>query len=306
MEAAKSLKVWYWFPIVIEVIFSDNMADRGQEVKTRDFARVQTGPPASVNPGTGIEVDPSAPQASSSSSPTAPVQGSPSSMPISINTNLNSNLDPALITVSNSTRPPTDSSQSTSTSNKPSDQPITVSDKISTTTPGEQAKPPSSPNPPSSSPASNPYAGLSTALLKGTAGPGYNPYSLYYGPGTPITPHTPTYPYPYFYHLHSPVSAQGMYPSTPTFASSPTTQKSPSAPSPNSAEPQRQKPKRLKAHTVTSGNHNIPIVPRDKKGKPMLPLNVGIMTVIALGEVCTREHFHTERYIFPVGYEVTR
>lgn len=38
----------------------------------------------------------------------------------------------------------------------------------------------------------------------------------------------------------------------------------------------------------------------------MLPLTVGIMTVNQLGEVCMREHFHTERYIFPVGYEVTR
>jgi F/Y-rich N-terminus len=70
---------------------------------------------------------------------------------------------------------------------------------------------------------------------------------------------------------------------------------------------QRQaKPKRLKAHTVTSKSFSIPMVPRDKKGRPMLPLNVGIMTVISLGEVCMREHFHTERYIFPVGYEVTR
>lgn len=66
------------------------------------------------------------------------------------------------------------------------------------------------------------------------------------------------------------------------------------------------KPKRLKAHTVTSKSFSIPMVPRDKKGRPMLPLNVGIMTVISLGEVCMREHFHTERYIFPVGYEVTR
>ncbi|KAF8812915.1 hypothetical protein BYT27DRAFT_7220736 [Phlegmacium glaucopus] len=73
------------------------------------------------------------------------------------------------------------------------------------------------------------------------------------------------------------------------------------------AEPPRTvKPKRLKAHTVTTRSFNIPMVPRDKKGKPMLPLNVGIMTVINLGEVCMREHFHTERYIFPVGYEVTR
>lgn len=66
------------------------------------------------------------------------------------------------------------------------------------------------------------------------------------------------------------------------------------------------KPKRLKAHTVTSRSFSIPMVPRDKEGRPMLPLNVGIMTVHSLGEVCMREHFHTERYIFPVGYEVTR
>ncbi|KAH9889789.1 hypothetical protein C8Q73DRAFT_747570 [Cubamyces lactineus] len=66
------------------------------------------------------------------------------------------------------------------------------------------------------------------------------------------------------------------------------------------------KPKRLKAHTVTTRSYSIPTVPRDKHGKPILPLNVGIMTVHNLGEVCMREHFHTERYIFPVGYEVTR
>ncbi|ETW81887.1 hypothetical protein HETIRDRAFT_246221, partial [Heterobasidion irregulare TC 32-1] len=66
------------------------------------------------------------------------------------------------------------------------------------------------------------------------------------------------------------------------------------------------KPKRLKAHTVMTKSHTIPTVPRDNKGGPILPLNVGIMTVISLGEVCMREHFHTERYIFPVGYEVTR
>ncbi|CDO71663.1 hypothetical protein BN946_scf184915.g7 [Trametes cinnabarina] len=66
------------------------------------------------------------------------------------------------------------------------------------------------------------------------------------------------------------------------------------------------KPKRIKAHTVTTRSYSIPTVPRDKRGRPILPLNVGIMTVHNLGEVCMREHFHTERYIFPVGYEVTR
>jgi hypothetical protein len=83
----------------------------------------------------------------------------------------------------------------------------------------------------------------------------------------------------------------------------------PSAPSPSSraTEVQRHaKPKRLKAHTVTTKSYSIPTVPRDKQGRPLLPLTVGIMTVNKLGDVCMREHFHTERYIFPVGYEVTR
>ncbi|KAJ7737584.1 hypothetical protein B0H14DRAFT_3168311 [Mycena olivaceomarginata] len=55
--------------------------------------------------------------------------------------------------------------------------------------------------------------------------------------------------------------------------------------------PRAAKPKRLKAHTVTSKSYSIPMVPRDKKGGPMLPLNVGIMTVISLGDVCMRSIF---------------
>lgn len=92
---------------------------------------------------------------------------------------------------------------------------------------------------------------------------------------------------------YPPPLAQDQHPGTPS--------------APPGADFQRHaKPKRLKAHTVTSKSFNIPTVPRDKKGRPMLPLNVGIMTVVNLGDVCPREHFHTERYIFPVGYEVTR
>ncbi len=75
---------------------------------------------------------------------------------------------------------------------------------------------------------------------------------------------------------------------------------------PSTTVQRHTKPKRLKAHTVTSKSYSIPMVPRDKNGKPILPLNVGIMTVNCLGEVCMREHFHTERYIFPVGYSVNR
>jgi len=67
------------------------------------------------------------------------------------------------------------------------------------------------------------------------------------------------------------------------------------------------KPKRLKAHTVTTKNHTISKIPRDNNGKPKLPFTLGgNITVISLGEVCLREHFHTERYIFPVGYEISK
>lgn len=166
----------------------------------------------------------------------------------------------------------------------------------------------------------NPYMmatgiGIATAVKPTitTMGPGMptmiahplamNPYAMYYPPGTPVTPNTPTYtPYanPYYYLAAAPMaSPSGIYPTSPTFIP-------PSAQRPPSEVQRHAKPKRLKAHTVTSRNFSIPMVPRDKRGKPMLPLNVGIMTVINLGDVCMREHFHTERYIFPVGYEVTR
>lgn len=131
-----------------------------------------------------------------------------------------------------------------------------------------------------------------------------NPYSQYYPIGaSPTTPTYPHYPHPYYpYHPLGTGPIPGpsaMYAPITGFVP-PSTQRPPS-------EIQRHaKPKRLKAHTVTTKSFSIPMVPRDKKGKPMLPLNVGIMTVISLGDVCMREHFHTERYIFPVGYEVTR
>ncbi|KAG6816817.1 hypothetical protein H0H87_002660 [Tephrocybe sp. NHM501043] len=156
----------------------------------------------------------------------------------------------------------------------------------------------------SSSKPYNPY--MITTQMKldtGAMSPlSMNPYAMYYGPGTPITPGASPYsPYPNpYYYLTSPMAGpSGMYPLNANFPQ-PNTQQSPPKNQPQT------KPKRLKAHTVTTKSFSIPVVPRDKQGQPMLPLNVGIMTVISLGEVCMREHFHTERYIFPVGYEVTR
>ena len=165
-----------------------------------------------------------------------------------------------------------------------------------------------SPSTPSSL-AGNPYASL---LPKANAGvplqPLMMPYPMFYPPptsnhpNTPVTPNAPPYPMPFnpYYYLATPL-IPGMYPSPPPgFMPIPT-------PRPGAQDAAaKAKSKRLKAHAITTKSINIPVVPRDKKGHPMLPLNVGIMTVIKLGDVCLREHFHTERYIFPVGYEVTR
>ena len=162
---------------------------------------------------------------------------------------------------------------------------------------------------PTSSLSNNPYLSLSM-LAKPSPGSsipsGHPMMAMYYPPNTPITPNTPTYPIygnPYYYLAGSMAPGpNGMFlplPPGATFPPSPAQQ-------PPAEPPRTVKSKRLKAHTVTTKSFSIPMVPRDKGGKPMLPLNVGIMTVINLGEVCMREHFHTERYIFPVGYEVTR
>ena len=161
---------------------------------------------------------------------------------------------------------------------------------------------------PTSSLSSNPYLGLSM-LGKQSSTPTMpmHPHPMYYPQNTPVTLNTPTYPIygnPYYYLGSSMATGpNGMLLPVPPGATFP-----PSPAQQPSAEPPRtlKSSKRLKTHSVTTKNFNIPVVPRDKGGKPMLPLNVGIMTVINLGEVCTREQFHTERYIFPVGYEVTR
>ncbi|KAJ8691636.1 hypothetical protein PTI98_011188 [Pleurotus ostreatus] len=141
-----------------------------------------------------------------------------------------------------------------------------------------------------------------------------NPYAFLYGTMSPLsavpttpssaTPLTPSFPYPNLYYPYPIAMPPGMFVPPPGFVPPAPPQEPQQRPPPD--PPRATKPKRLKAHTVTTKSFSIPTVPRDKSGKPMLPLNVGIMTVISLGEVCMREHFHTERYIFPVGYEVTR
>jgi len=165
---------------------------------------------------------------------------------------------------------------------------------------------PSSESTGSNKSSANHYLPMSQPMTSGAPGApsvpmtlAMNPYAMYYtgGANAPAYPHA--YGNPYYYLAGPMPGGSGMYPSGSNIA--PLNVQRPSQ------EATRQpKQKRLKAHTVTSKSFSIPMVPRDKRGQPMLPLNVGIMTVINLGTVCMREHFHTERYIFPVGYEVSR
>ncbi|KAJ3992772.1 F/Y rich C-terminus-domain-containing protein [Lentinula boryana] len=145
-------------------------------------------------------------------------------------------------------------------------------------------------------------------------------YSPHLHPGIPFMP--PIYPYPSpvtipVPRLQAAVSSASVAKTRHEFTQSPAQSTSGSPASANSGADQNatslqhsissfSKPRRLKSHAVVSKNHSIPTIPRDKYGQPMLPLNVGIMTVVRLGNVCFRDHFHSERYIFPVGYTVTR
>ncbi|KAJ3044788.1 transforming growth factor beta regulator 1 [Rhizophlyctis rosea] len=67
-----------------------------------------------------------------------------------------------------------------------------------------------------------------------------------------------------------------------------------------------KKPVTKRAPVVTK-TRKIQQVPMDADGKPILPVQIGIITVHALGEIVyDRKTFHNERYIYPVGYRASR
>ncbi|GAA6064140.1 hypothetical protein JCM10212_005141 [Sporobolomyces blumeae] len=66
------------------------------------------------------------------------------------------------------------------------------------------------------------------------------------------------------------------------------------------------RPKKVRQQGLAPGTFSVPFVPRNPDGTPRLPLPAGIMTLNKLGTVDLRDSFHTERYIFPVGYEAVR
>lgn len=66
-------------------------------------------------------------------------------------------------------------------------------------------------------------------------------------------------------------------------------------------------PKRNRNPNVKVTTRRIQPVPRDEEGRPIMPLHIGVFTVEDFGHVVwDRPGFHTERYIWPVGYTITR
>ncbi|KAI7879020.1 FYRN-domain-containing protein [Lichtheimia hyalospora FSU 10163] len=66
-------------------------------------------------------------------------------------------------------------------------------------------------------------------------------------------------------------------------------------------------PKRSKISRVAVKTRRVQPIDRDENGQPRLPQQIGVLTVHDLGRIVSdRDTFHNERYIFPVGYTVSR
>ncbi|ORY99475.1 F/Y rich C-terminus-domain-containing protein [Absidia repens] len=66
-------------------------------------------------------------------------------------------------------------------------------------------------------------------------------------------------------------------------------------------------PKRSKMSKVPAKTRRVQPIDRDESGNPKLPQQIGVLTVLKLGTIEPhREAFHNERYIFPIGYTVSR
>jgi len=77
--------------------------------------------------------------------------------------------------------------------------------------------------------------------------------------------------------------------------------------SPTSSSQAAPKPK--KQRTQPNKNYHkivIPPIPRDEKGTPLLPLQVGTFTLYNLGEILTLDDKAAQKAIYPIGYKCER
>ncbi|KAI8384397.1 F/Y-rich N-terminus-domain-containing protein, partial [Radiomyces spectabilis] len=66
-------------------------------------------------------------------------------------------------------------------------------------------------------------------------------------------------------------------------------------------------PKRSKITKIAVKTRRVQPIERDAEGNAKLPQQIGVLTVLDLGKIVSdRDTFHNERYIFPVGYTVSR
>jgi hypothetical protein len=66
-------------------------------------------------------------------------------------------------------------------------------------------------------------------------------------------------------------------------------------------------PKRSKINRINIKTRRVQPIERDDQGQPILPQQIGVLTVLNLGKIISnRDTFHNERYIFPIGYTVRR
>ncbi|KAJ1676053.1 hypothetical protein EV182_000046 [Spiromyces aspiralis] len=76
---------------------------------------------------------------------------------------------------------------------------------------------------------------------------------------------------------------------------------------PSQQRPRKMSRKKRRQLEISSRVRSVQPVPRDEEGNYILPIQVGILTVLNLGHVVwDRDTFHNERYIWPVGYTVQR
>jgi hypothetical protein len=65
--------------------------------------------------------------------------------------------------------------------------------------------------------------------------------------------------------------------------------------------------KRSKLTRFSVKTRRVQPIERNADGSPKLPQQIGVLTVLNLGTIVTdRPNFHNERYIFPIGYTVSR
>jgi hypothetical protein len=78
-----------------------------------------------------------------------------------------------------------------------------------------------------------------------------------------------------------------------------------STPAPTSTKKSASKPKRVKRKELPV--RRVQQVPLDDHGNIILPVQIGILTVYSLGRIeHERDNFHNDRYIWPVGYQISR